>query len=163
MINRDYILVYAYEGRTESEPEIHAVRDFAARHKLKVIAAGGGGAYHAWCDDNIVVSGPFDLLSLFRDAAFVVTDTFHGSIFSMKFAKQFAVFLRAPNEFGSNYNKVHFLLHQFGMESRIIDNPSDINDILTTPPPYDVFNKRLLDLRQASLDFLTKALAPERL
>jgi hypothetical protein len=163
IIDGDYLLVYAYEGRAESGPEIHAIRDFAARHKLKVIAAGGGGAYHGWCDDNIVVSGPFDLLGLFRDAAFVVTDTFHGSIFSMKFAKQFAVFLRAPNEFGSNHNKVHFLLHQFGMESRIINNPSDISDILTAPAPYDVFDKHLLYLRQTSLDFLTKALGPERL
>jgi hypothetical protein len=163
IINGDYLLVYAYEGRTESESEVHAVRDFAARHKLKVIAAGGGGAYHAWCDDNIVVSWPFDLLSLFRDAAFVVTDTFHGSIFSMKFTKQFAAFLRGQNEFGSNFNKVHFLLHQFGMESRIINNLSGINDILVTPAPYEVFNERLLDLRQTSVDFLTKALAPERL
>lgn len=162
-INEDYILIYAYEGRTESESEIRAVRDFAARHKLKVIAAGGGGAYHAWCDDNVVVSWPFDLLSLFRDAAFVVTDTFHGSIFSMKFGKQFAAFLRGPNEFGSNYNKVHFLLHQFGMESRIIHDLADIDSILTVPAPYEVFNKHLLDLRQASLDFLTRALAPERL
>jgi hypothetical protein len=163
MIDEEYILIYAYEGRTESESEIHAVRGFAARHKLKVIAGGGGGAYHAWCDDNVIVAWPFDLLSLFRDAAFVVTDTFHGSIFSMKFAKQFAVFLRDANELGSNYNKVHFLLHQFGMESRVIHDPSDISDILTTPAPYDVFNKRLQDLRQRSLDFLTKALAPERL
>jgi len=162
-IEGEYILVYAYENRTDSESEIHAVRDFAAKHKLKVIAGGGGGAYHAWCDDNIVVSWPFDLLGLFRDAAFVVTDTFHGSIFSMKFGKQFAVFLRDQNELGSNYNKVHFLLHQFGMESRIINDPSDLSDILTTPAPYDVFNRHLLDLRQTSLDFLTKALAPERL
>jgi len=162
-IEGEYILVYAYENRTDSESEIHAVRDFAARHKLKVIATGGGGAYHAWCDDNVIVSWPFELLSLFRDAAFVVTDTFHGSIFSMKFGKQFAAFIRGQNELGSNYNKVHFLLHQFGMESRIINDPSDISDILTTPAPYDVFNRHLLNLRQTSLDFLTKALAPERL
>jgi hypothetical protein len=163
LIDEDYMLIYAYEGRTESKPEVDAIRDFAARHKLKVIAAGGGGAYHAWCDDNVVVACPFELLSLFRDAAFVVTDTFHGSIFSMKYRKQFAAFLRGSNEFGSNYNKVHFLLHQFGMESRIINNLSDINDILATPAPYEVFDKHLLDLRQTSLDFLTKALAPERL
>ncbi|MGZ5054755.1 MAG: polysaccharide pyruvyl transferase family protein [Methylobacter sp.] len=160
IINEDYILIYAYEGRTESESEVDAIRDFAARHKLKVIS---GCAYHAWCDDNVAVVWPFDLLSLIRDAAFVVTDTFHGSIFSMKFAKQFAAFLRGPNEFGSNYNKVHFLLHQFGMESRIITEPSDISDILTTPAPCDVFDKHLHDLRQTSLDFLSKALRPERL
>lgn len=161
IIDVDYILVYAYEGRTESDSEIRAVRDFAARHKLKVIAAGGGGAYHAWCDDNIIVPWPFELLSLFRDAAFVVTDTFHGSVFSMKFGKQFAAFLRSQNEFGSNFNKVNHLLYQFGMESRIVNDLFDMSDILTTPAPYDVFNEHLLDLRQTSADFLTKALACE--
>lgn len=158
VIGCDYLLVYAYEGRV-SDPEICAIRDFAARHKLKVISASG--AYFPWCDENVFFASPFELLSVFKDAAFVVTDTFHGSIFAMKNANQFAAFVRGDNAFGSNSNKVRYLLHQFGMESRIVNDLANMSDILTTPAPYDVFNERLLNLRQTSLDFLSTALACE--
>lgn len=154
IIGYDYILVYAYEGRLDSEFEIRAVVDFATQRKLKIISAG---SYHAWCDENVVLS-PFELLRVFKDAAYVVTDTFHGSIFAMKNGRQFATFVRDHNPLGSNSNKVRFLLHQFGMESRIVNNLSNMSEILTMPAPYDVFNERLLDMRQKSLDFLTMAL-----
>jgi O-antigen/teichoic acid export membrane protein len=154
LIRFDYILIYAYEGRMDSEEEIHRVRDFATRNNLRVVSAG---AYHEWCDENIVVS-PFELLSVFRDAAFVVTDTFHGSIFSMKHSKQFATFLRDANPLGSNSNKVSYLLQQFGMESRIVKDISTLGEVLTTPAPYEVFSARLSGLRQVSLDFLKMAL-----
>lgn len=155
VVEGNYILVYAYEGRMDSVQEISAVKDFAAQHKLKIVSAG---SYHAWCDENIVVS-PFELLKVFKDAAFVVTDTFHGSIFSMKNAKQFATFVRDDNPLGSNANKVRYLLDQFGMGSRIVNDLSLMDKILTTPAPYDVFNERLLGLRKTSLDFLKLALA----
>lgn len=151
----DYLLVYVYEGRMNSRQEIHAVRSFAARHGLRVISAG---AYHEWCDDNIVVP-PFELLRVFKDAACIVTDTFHGSIFAMKQGKQFATFIRNDNPLGSNANKVLYLLRQFGMESRIVNDPGDLERVLAASAPYTVFNERLLPLRQASLEFLKRALS----
>lgn len=155
VVEGDYILVYAYEGRMDSATEISAVKDFATKHKLKIISAG---SYHAWCDENIVVS-PFELLKVFKDAAFVVTDTFHGSIFAMKNARQFATFVRDDNPLGSNSNKVRYLLNQFGMESRIVNDLRALSDVLTTPAPYDVFNERLQGLRITSHNFLKMALS----
>ena len=155
VINGDYLLVYAYEGRMSSRQEIHAVRSFAAEHGLKVVSAG---AYHEWCDDNIVLP-PFELLRAFQDAKYVVTDTFHGSIFAMKQGRQFATFVRGDNPLGSNANKVLYLLHQLGMESRIVSDPDKLSSVLTEPAPYDVFNERLLPLQQTSLEFLKQALS----
>jgi hypothetical protein len=155
LVRDAYLLVYAYEGRMESNEEISAIKNFAVTHNLKIVSAG---SYHEWCDENIVVT-PFELLKVFKDAAFVVTDTFHGSIFAMKSAKQFATFLRGDNPLGSNANKVSFLLHQFGMESRIVNDLSQMSDVLTMPAPYKVYEERLITLRNASLDFLKLALA----
>jgi len=150
-----YLLVYAYEGRMNSEREVSSIRSFAAKHGLKIVSTG---AYHEWCDDNIVVS-PFELLRVFQDAAYVVTDTFHGSIFAMKQGKQFATFVRSDNPLGSNANKVFYLLHQFGMESRIVNDPDKLGEVLAEPVPCDVFNERLAPLRQASMEFLKRALS----
>lgn len=155
VMSGDYLVVYAYEGRLDSPAEIEAVRQFAAKYRLKTVSAG---AFHGWCDENIVIS-PFELLKLFADAAYVVTDTFHGSIFAMKGRRPFATFVRDHNPLGSNANKVRYLLEQFGMESRIVNDPSGLAAQLETPAPYAVFDERLDALRKTSREFLEAALA----
>jgi hypothetical protein len=154
IVDGNYLLVYAYEGRMDSAREINAVKAFALQHQLKVISVG---AYHAWCDDNIVVS-PFEVLSLFKEAAYIVTETFHGSIFAMKYGKQFAAFVRSDNPLGSNANKLTYLLHQFGMESRIVSTPEALEQVLLAKAPVEVFNERLAKLSAQSLQFLKQAL-----
>lgn len=149
-----YLLIYAYGGRMDSPEEIAAIRKYAASKNLKIVSAG---FYHDWCDENILVS-PFELLKVFKDAEFVVTDTFHGSIFAMKHEKKFATFVRKKSVWGSNANKVVFLLKQFGMESRIVDDLDMISDVLEKPAPYEVFNERLKELQSVSRNFLTAAL-----
>lgn len=149
----NYLLVYAYAGRMDSAQEVDAVKKFAATHQLKLVSAG---AYHAWCDENIVVS-PFELLRVFKDAAFVVTDTFHGSIFAMKSHRQFATLIRKQHKLGSNSNKVEYLLRQFGMDSRIVTDLAQLEGILSTPISWVTFNARLEPLQKSSHDFLRTA------
>ncbi len=154
VVTGDYLLVYAYAGRMAPH-EIETVREFAARNRLKLVSAG---AYHAWCDENIVVA-PFELLRVFKDAAFVVTDTFHGSIFAMKSNTQFAALIRKQHKLGSNSNKVLYLLRQLGMDSRIVADVSQMDKVLSTPAPWETFKTRLEPLQEKSRDFLRTALA----
>lgn len=154
VVKGHYLLIYAYEGRMDSQREIDAVKTFASKHQLKVVSIG---AYHAWCDENLVVS-PFEMLNVFKEAAYIVTETFHGSIFAMKFGKQFAAFVRSDNPLGSNTNKLTYLLHQFGMESRIVNMPEALENVLLAQTPTHVFNERLVPLREQSLHFLKQAL-----
>jgi hypothetical protein len=150
VVEPGYLLVYAYEGRMDSENEIQAIRDYAQREGLRVVSAG---AFHGWCDENVVVK-PFELLRLFADATYVVTDTFHGSIFAMKAQRQFATLIRDESQWGSNSNKVHYLLEQFGMQSRIMFDMSELGIKLQAPAPYVQFDTRLMALQQASKAYL---------
>lgn len=154
VVEGNYLLIYAYEGRMDSQREIYAVKTFAAQHQLKVVSIG---AYHAWCDENLVVS-PFEMLNVFKEAAYIVTETFHGSIFAMKFGKRFAAFVRTDNPLGSNTNKLTYLLHQFGMESRIVNMPEALESVLLAETPMHVFGDRLAPLREQSMQFLKQAL-----
>lgn len=154
VVNGDYLLVYAYAGRMAAH-EIEIVREFAVKNQLKLVSAG---AYHAWCDENIVVA-PFELLRVFKDAAFVVTDTFHGSIFAMKSNRQFATLIRKQHKLGSNSNKVLYLLRQFGLDSRIVTDLSQMDNVLSAPAPWVDFRARLEPLQKQSHDFLRTALS----
>jgi hypothetical protein len=155
-IKPGYVLVYAYEGRMDSPDEVMAVTNFAQRYGLRTVSAGG---FQPWCDENIVVT-PFELLKVFEEAAFVITDTFHGSIFAMKARRHFVTFIRVANKWGSNAHKVEFLLRQFGMESRILAEPAGLDPLLKTEPPYDVFSERLEFWQIKSMAYLRKALGP---
>ena len=149
-----YLLVYAYEGRMETDGEIKAIREFAQKENLRIVSPG---FYHEWCDENIVVT-PFELLRVFADASYVVTDTFHGSIFAMLTGRKLATLIRDNSQWGSNANKVRYLLEQFGMESRILSDIEEMTQVLNTPAPYDEFRKRQSVWQKSSTDYLQRVL-----
>ena len=71
------------------------------------------GHYFSWCDE-VVIPTPFEVLAYFKGASYIITDTFHGSVFSIKFNKEFCTIVRDMNS-----NKLVSLLKQFGLENRI--------------------------------------------
>ncbi|MEJ2373391.1 MAG: polysaccharide pyruvyl transferase family protein, partial [Sulfurimonas sp.] len=77
-----YLIIYAYTGRLDTKKDIKVIKEYTKKNNLTTISLG---FFHGWCDHNLVVT-PFELLSLFKDAEAVLTDTFHGSIFSIKFS-----------------------------------------------------------------------------
>lgn len=153
-IKSDYLLVYAYGGRSDEPEEVKKILNFARSKALKVIAIG---FYHDWCDENLVVA-PFELLSVFRDASYVLTDTFHGTIFSIKNRKQFVSLIRGENRWGSNSSKLGFLLHQLNLEGRINQDLGKLEEHMNEPIDYEQVNLKLGQLRETSLKFLTVAL-----
>jgi len=73
-----------------------------------------------WCDKN-VIGTPFEIVGYMKNADYIITDTFHGCAFFIKFQKAFASIIRE-----SNKNKMSDLLIKFGLTDHLIDNSSDI-------------------------------------
>lgn len=145
----DYIIIYSYPGRIKAKSEIEAIKSFARAKGLRLLSIGH---YFPWCDD-VVVPNPFEVLSYFRDAAYIVTDTFHGSVFSIKYNKQFATIVR-----GMNNNKLSFLLQQFGLQNRIVPDMSKLEEIEDEPIDYNAVNKKIAIERQKSIEYLKENL-----
>lgn len=127
----NYMIVYTYPGRISDKKEIRAIKDYAQKKHLMIISIGH---YFPWVDKTIIPH-PFEVLAYFRDAACIVTDTFHGSIFSIKNQKPFCAIIRDMNS-----NKLTYLLSQFGLENRIAQNMNDLTGILDTPINYEAVN-----------------------
>jgi len=88
----------------------------------------------------------------FKDAKYVITDSFHACVFSIIFQKQFIVL---GNE-ERGMARFESLLKQFGLEDRLVqtDNiPTDIPDI-----DYSTVEPKVEQLRQQSLDILKNSL-----
>lgn len=145
----NYIAIYAYSNRINNMNEIQAIKDFAKRNNLKTIAIG---MHQIWCDRSITVD-PFTVVGYIKKAKYVVTDTFHGCVFSIKYNKQFAVYIRNSN----NY-KISDLLCKFNLEDRVVHNYSDLADILYTVLPIDKINETIDMERRKSLEYLSNNL-----
>ena len=90
-------------------------------------------------------------LGLIRDAEYVVTNSFHGTIFSILFKRQFMCFSRPDAT-----SKMQSLCHMLGLEDRFITTPKDIID---TPIDYDgVIHPRLEGLRAESWGYLKSSI-----
>jgi len=142
---KDYMIVYTYPGRIKDKGEIAAIKSFAKLKGLKLISIGH---YFSWCDD-VVVPHPFEVLAYFKNASYIVTDTFHGSVFSIKYNKAFATVVR-----GMNSNKLTHLLEQFNLTSRIIHNLDHLPKILEKAIDYVPINGLITNEAKRSYEYL---------
>lgn len=146
---KKYLLVYAYGQRIRTAEEIQAIRRFAKNRNLKIVAMGGS---QFWCDLYIPAS-PFRLLDYFFFADYVVTDTFHGTIFSVINRRKFAVISRK-----TNWNKLTGLLRDLHLERRLIGRMEDLEAVLTEEIDYDEVESILDRERLRAREYLKKHL-----
>lgn len=97
---------------------------------------------------------PQDFLSLFDNASFVVTNSFHGLAFSINFNKQFVVVKR--NQFNS---RIDSLLSLTGLTDRLIEPlKNGDNDIANEIIDYTLVNNIIAKEREKARLYLLNAL-----
>lgn len=138
------------------------IESYCIRHNLKLIGIPHASTYIK--NDEIggykkaYDVGPIEFLKLFRDASYVFTDSFHGSVFSIIFQKQFCVFERDKNTKISKNSRLYDLLSKFQLSDRLIKNVADIKSVLNNKIDYEKVNYILERERKTSAEFLAKAL-----
>lgn len=92
----------------------------------------------------------------FRDASYVITDSFHGMVFSIIFNKEFTVVIN--KERGAS--RFYSLLQMLGLESRIVESQpcQKYLKLPTEAIDYASVNEALQKMRLSSRAFLTTSL-----
>lgn len=116
----NYILLYAYASRLTDEEKKYIIK-FAKHNNKKIVSIG---SFQEIADYNLVVN-PFEVFAYFKNADFIITDTFHGSIFSIKMHSKFCTIIRNGN--AGNSNKLYDLLFRLKRTDRIINKIEDLN------------------------------------
>lgn len=99
-------------------------------------------------------TAPDRWLAAIRDAAFVVTDSFHGTVFAIIMGKPFAVL--ANDKRGNS--RLLSLLDSVGLADRVVTSPADIDRIAAAPVDYAAVADIVARMRHESFDFLKKSL-----
>ncbi len=151
-INRreKYLILYAYAGRiTNSESDW--IAGYAKKRNLKVYAIGGIQK----CADRFVDCSPFEVLAYFKNAEEVITDTFHGSIFSVISHCTFTTLIRKSmgNSYG-NEEKLSDLLKRLNLEKRMTTNIADTESINAQSIDYVGVDKILQIQREITKVYL---------
>lgn len=146
---KDYIIIYSYPNRIKDKREVEAIRAFAKKHGKKLISIG---FYFSWCDET-VIPDPFEVLGYIQGADYVITDTFHGSVMSLKFGRQFAALVRP-----SNRQKMTSLLDQFHLRKRIVSDINCLEDTLLAKSDYNKVNEILAQEQERSMQYLSEHL-----
>ena len=142
-----YCVIYSYSYRFHKKEEIKIILNFCKKHKLTPVAIQGG---QTWCH-NYVVCNPFECLKIFQNADFVITDTFHGAIFSAKYAKRFGIISRP-----SNNNKLEDLVRRVDLSEHLVNDITCIDDIYMIEHDKEKFELIVNKERSRTFDYLSK-------
>lgn len=151
LINKPYVLLYlfgGYEGNRKNIFEqvkkwgigdIKAI-DINSKYKIKTTI------------------GPFEYVRLFRDASYVITDTFHGLMFSLIFEKPFVLLTREDGLHWANYSdRMTSQLDMLGISERYHDMNKPLPESFRLLD-YSNISPKLHKLRNDSLSYLSNAL-----
>ena len=84
-----------------------------------------------------------------------MTDTFHGTVFSIKYNKQFVTLIRkGVEQVYGNSEKLEDLLKTFNLVNRELTNVSDLEDKLLETIDYEPVNMKISSEKQKALDYL---------
>ena len=110
------------------------------------------------CVDTGVI-GPREFVARFRDAAWVLTDSYHGSIFSLLFERDFQYLLRfRPDDPNSQNLRIESLFSLLSLEDRIVSE-----DRAGAPRPeamdHAALSEKLAAFREVSRRYLADSLS----
>lgn len=144
---RGYIAAYGAEFSPQAQEEIAA---WAREIDLPLISLG-----YRWrfADKSVIGLSPFEWLAHLRQARFVVTSMFHGTLLAIQFRRPFYCSI-------SDYrrNKLHDILSRLNLLGRCSDSSTSLAAAYHRSLDYDEVEALLSTERTASLAFIEENL-----
>lgn len=161
VINQPYIFAYLLGNNAENRA---VIKKFARQNDLIMVTCPHLDQFvHkdlSFGEKQLFDISPIDFLNLIRNAEYICTDSFHGTVFSILYHKRFVSFSRfASNEKLSTNNRIESLLNLLGLCDRIYhNNVMDFKEWAEKHIDYDNVEKKLNILRKETSEFLDHAL-----
>ena len=107
---------------------------------------------------EIVNAGPREFLELLMNAKYVITDSFHGTILSINFEKQFVCFERQYASIVKQSSRITDVLKRFHLGNRYNISKDDALQVLKSEVPYSELFDEISMFRRLSCEYLTESL-----
>lgn len=153
-IKEPYILTYILAYSFNPFPDVdYIINEIQKRTGLKVIYLDAGRRDYFKPNSMVVKdAGPKEFVDLFLNAEFIITTSFHGTIFSINFEKQFFSVVQNDNP----DTRIKSLLEITGLQNRgIMASEKNIN---TEKINYSLVTDKIKEFRNFSLNFLSSCI-----
>lgn len=151
---KKYIFFYSLAGYKDVKPFIKSLSGIATKFGVEVYAITPFLYFRDTGNIHFVYdAGPEDFLKYIWNAELIVTDSYHGTLFSINFKK---TFYSITNGLASHMRK-NQVLELLGMTDRIITKADDIlfaKEVI----PYDRVYEIVNDQKQISITYLRNAI-----
>jgi len=149
--NNKYIFLYAIK---KDKIFVEAVNSFSEKLGIDVIIVDQDPYISFNVTRHYKSAGPELFLSLLLNAELIITNSFHGTAFSINFEKSF--YTTVPH---SSPNRVVSLLSSVGLSDRLIANQNQLNNICHDQQlDFTDASQKLTKLRNLSLEYLKRSL-----
>ena len=145
----DYILVYQLHSKSNTEEYAVALERRTGKKTLKISL---DCIRKSKCDYNVKFPSIGLFLALFANASIVVTDSFHGTAFSLNFNRNFVVTM--PGKTGE---RIQSILELTGLTERIVHNAEEACNIVEKDIDFGYCNKVISAEREKAMRFLKEA------
>lgn len=146
VFSEKYVLLYNLNRSAEADK---LAKKLAEKHGCEVLVLDGSVAPLKFSSRYRGGAGPREFLSLFKNASFVVSTSFHGVVFSLIFEKQFFALGLEKNS-----ARVTDLLSELNISERYLREIDSVN--VDNHIDYKVVSPVLNEMRKKSMSYLDK-------
>lgn len=142
-----YLLIYGFKDLDGYSKDI---MEFARKKDLKIISVG---KEYSWASKSFHAITQKQWYQSFQHASYVITDSYHGTIFAIKCKKEFAI----VGSFEKT-SKLQGLLEQVGISRGFWEKRTSLEKYFENKIDYDKVRSEILKKREQSLEFLHQSL-----
>lgn len=152
LVNEKYIFIYDLNGGYEL---MKIANKISKETGLKIVCQTQSADHLYKNCTQIYDSGPREFISLIKNADYVVTDSFHGTAFSVLFNKKQFIYVAKPHASG----RIRSILSICNINERIIENGNADKFNYLDKKNLNTSNRENLDkLIESSKEYLTNSL-----
>lgn len=138
-IKGEYIFIYDLNG---AENLVSIAKKIQQQTKLPIVCLTRNRLKIYPVNKQVYDAGPAEFVGWIKDATYVVTDSFHGTVFSLIFNKRFFTFIALER----TSSRIRNILGKVGLENRIVTK-DEVKDFRFSPIDINVS----VELQQLSL------------
>lgn len=158
-----YIFVYLLGNNKEHRTKINQIAEIL---NLQIVFLPHIHFQYELADENfadidLYDVGPAEFVGLIKNAEMVITDSFHGCVFSIIYHKKFWALKRHKDtEKGNMNSRLYTLFSNLGLKERLLDDEQRLTkEQLLSGIDYEAVDEKLEILRKDSMDFLENVLS----
>lgn len=156
-INQKYIYVHNVHLVKIDERLNAMAEELSRKTGLPIVHNRPDYSYTNECG-KFLGGGPKEFLGWIANSEYVITNSFHATVFAMIYHRNFITIPHFKNP-----DRMRYLLSSLGIPEHLMGEPEEIPDDLSTfEIDYDMVEEKRAAMTESSKEFLTKALAGPR-